>query len=54
MGAETAHKAEYEHPDLGELIWTAWEYPTGDIEHQEYDLNGHKLIQNITVGAAVD
>ncbi len=49
MGAEIEHTATIDHPALGALTWTVWEYPIGILEYVEHDLNGHSLESDFNI-----
>ena len=46
-GVEKAHCAVFEHPQLGELTWSLWEYPEGVQSLRETEVGPHELIENI-------
>jgi hypothetical protein len=46
MGPETQYTAVFEHPDLGTLIWSLWEYPVGIQDNKKTDVGKHKLIED--------
>lgn len=50
MGAEVAHEAVIEHPDLGNLTWTVWEYPVGAYNDQDSKVGRHTLLENFRFG----
>lgn len=50
MGSETHWMAQVEHPALGTLSWSVWEYPEGAENMTETDENGHKIIENFQYG----
>lgn len=52
MGPEVTHAAVVEHPDLGHLTWTIWEYPLGAYNDQETDVGRHTLIENFKLGVS--
>ena len=47
MGAEYAHIAVCEHPELGQITWTLWEYPVGVENHWQTHVGDHELLENI-------
>ena len=47
MGAEHAHVAVCDHPELGQITWTLWEYPVGVENHWQIDVGDHELVENI-------
>lgn len=50
MGPEICHQAEFEHPELGTLSWSLWEYPQGMENDRETDVGGHELLSDIDYG----
>jgi hypothetical protein len=50
MGPETLHEAKVEHPNLGTLVWSLWEYPQGVENDRKTDVNGHEIVTNIDFG----
>jgi hypothetical protein len=50
MGAEVTYEAVIEHPDLGNLTWTVWEYPVGAYNHHETNVGSHTLLENFRFG----
>lgn len=50
MGPENAYAAVVDHPDLGHLMWSLWEYPIGMENMTETEVNGHELLENIEFG----
>lgn len=49
MGPETTHEAIINHPQLGELRLTVWEYPVGVENHRDFDVGPHTLVEDIEV-----
>ncbi len=49
LGTETRHLAEFEYPELGNLAWEVWEYPTGVLNHHKTNVSPHKLLEDISV-----
>ena len=47
MGPEFMYSADFEHPQLGLLIWSLWEYPIGVENYSKTDVGPHELLQNI-------
>ncbi|MEQ9518550.1 MAG: hypothetical protein RLN89_03825 [Parvibaculum sp.] len=47
MGAETTYSAVVDHPQLGQLIWSIWEYPEGAENDRETDVGQHELLENV-------
>ena len=43
MGLEVQYLGEIEHPELGRLTWSVWEYPMGMFNDSDQDVNGHTL-----------
>ncbi|MBO0346007.1 hypothetical protein J0X15_12305 [Roseibium sp. CAU 1637] len=50
MGTETTHLAVVEHPQLGDLVWSIWEYPTGVESARNTNVGPHELLVNIDFG----
>ena len=50
MGPETAYSAVVEHPELGQLTWSIWEYPIGAENYRETDVGPHELLNNLEFG----
>lgn len=50
MGPETAYSAVVEHPELGQLTWSIWEYPIGAENYRETDVGAHELLKNLEFG----
>jgi hypothetical protein len=50
MGSEVHHQATLEHPDLGSLNWSIWEYPVGAENYRETDVGEHELIRDFEYG----
>ncbi len=48
MGLEVQYLAEVEHPALGRLTWSVWEYPMGMLNDSDQNINGHTLETNFT------
>ena len=48
MGPEFQYLGEIDHPTLGTLTWSVWEYPIGMFNHSDQDVNGHTLEANFT------
>ncbi len=48
MGSEIQYLGHVEHPELGTLSWSAWEYPVGMFNDSDQDINGHELETNFT------
>lgn len=46
MGLELEYLGEIEHPALGKLTWSVWEYPVGAFNDSDLDVNGHTLEAN--------
>jgi len=47
MGPETTYMAAVDHPELGQISWTLWEYPMGAENDRETNVNNHELIENL-------
>lgn len=54
MGPEIQYLGYIEHPELGPLSWSAWEYPVGAFNDSDQDINGHVLETNFTFEAAFE
>ena len=50
MGMEIEHIAIFNHNQLGELIWTVWEYPVGMFNHNDCNIGKHKLLEDFHFG----
>jgi hypothetical protein len=48
MGPEIQYLGDIEHPALGKLTWSVWEYPIGMFNDSDQDINGHSLESNFT------
>lgn len=46
MGVEVAHSATIDHPQLGLLTWTLWEYPLGMENDREVDVGPHSVLES--------
>ena len=46
MGPEIQYLGEIEHPELGNLSWSVWEYPIGMFNDSDQDISGHTLESN--------
>ncbi len=46
MGIEIEHTAIFYHEELGELIWTIWEYPVGETQKPIHSIGSHKLLED--------
>ncbi|MDK1489397.1 hypothetical protein QN219_04915 [Sinorhizobium sp. 7-81] len=47
MGDELHHRATVDHPELGELSWSLWEYPAGAQNNAFTDSNGHEIVEDL-------
>ena len=47
MGPETTYSAVLQHPELGQLVWSLWEYPIGAENDRETDVGPHELLEDI-------
>ena len=54
MGPEIQYLGDIEHPEMGPLSWSAWEYPVGLFNASDLDINGHKLETNFTFDAVFE
>jgi hypothetical protein len=50
MGSEIRHQATLEHPDLGTLTWSLWEYPVGVQNYKETNVGNHVVIDDFRYG----
>jgi hypothetical protein len=50
MGQEIHYEAMVDHPELGKLTWSLWEYPAGIENFHEANVGGHELIQDFDYG----
>ncbi|HEV2678784.1 MAG TPA: hypothetical protein VGV37_29925 [Aliidongia sp.] len=50
MGYELEYEGEVDHPALGTLTWTVWEYSVGAQNYLEFDLGGHEIVKNFDYG----
>lgn len=50
MGLETYYEAEVDHPDLGLISWSVWEYPEGAQNDRETAANNHTVLNDFEYG----
>ena len=50
MGSEVHYQAVVEHPDLGALNWSLWEYPVGVENYRETNAGEHEVIKDLDYG----
>lgn len=50
MGPEVEHRGTIDHEELGEVVWTIFEYPMGVEDMRDHDLNGHELVEDFDYG----
>jgi len=50
MGPETQYQADVDHPLLGKLVWSLWEYPAGIENFRETNVGSHKLVEDFEYG----
>ncbi len=50
MGSELHYQAVLEHPDLGILDWSLWEYPVGIENYRETNVREHEVIKDFDYG----
>jgi hypothetical protein len=50
MGPEIHYDAVIEHPELGTLTWSLWEYPLGIENYNQTELGEHELIEDFDYG----
>ena len=49
MGPEAEYQAIIEHPELGMLSWSVWEYPAGALNYVTYDVGPHQLVSDFEI-----
>lgn len=54
MGTEVAHAATIDHPELGQLTWTLWEYPLGMENDREVDIGPHQMLETFRLSLGDD
>ena len=57
MGVEIVWSATLDHTDLGELSWTACEYPPGvleDLGGDSRDVGPHEVIEDFDISAEMN
>jgi SIR2-like domain len=54
MGPEIHYEAILEHPALGELRWSLWEYPIGAENRHETNVGGHGVLEDFEFGLEHD
>lgn len=50
MGQESHYEATIDHPELGELTWSLWEYPTGMLNCRSTNAGPHEVIADFDYG----
>jgi len=50
MGSELRYEGTIEHPELGVLTWSLWEYPVGIQNYKDRDIGDHQIIQEFEFG----
>jgi hypothetical protein len=50
MGPEIHYEAVLEHPALGRLSWSLWEYPVGIENYDETNVGGHAVVEDFDYG----
>ncbi len=50
MGDEIEHRGTLDHEELGEIVWTIFEYPVGVENMRDHELNGHDLVADFDYG----
>jgi hypothetical protein len=50
MGSEICYKGVVEHPELGRLAWSVWEYPKGIESRRHTDVGEHELVEDFEYG----
>lgn len=48
-GTQTEYAASVDHPELGELRWTVWEYPEGAFNDRKTDVGSHLIIEDFNI-----
>lgn len=54
MGPEVTHEATIDHPELGLLTWTVWEYPLGMENDREVDVGRHTVLESFQISLVDD
>lgn len=54
MGLEITHQATIDHPELGLLTWTIWEYPIGVENAREVDLGPNTALESFRINVTDD
>lgn len=50
MGPELHHEASVDHPALGLLSWSLWEYPVGVENHDDTNVGQHEILEDFDYG----
>ena len=50
MGPEIRYEAVLDHPELGRLSWSLWEYPVGIENYDETNVGGHEVVEDFVYG----
>jgi hypothetical protein len=50
MGPEIHYEAVLDHPALGHLSWSLWEYPVGIENYHETNAGGHEVVEDFDYG----
>lgn len=50
MGDEIEHRGSFDHEELGEIVWTVFEYPAGAENRRDHELNDHELVEDFDFG----
>ena len=50
MGPEEQYEASVDHPQLGNLSWSIWEYPVGVESYKSTNVGPHELIEDFDYG----
>lgn len=50
MGSEIHSEAMIDHPELGKLTWSLWEYPAGIENYHETNAGAHEVIEDFDYG----
>jgi hypothetical protein len=54
MGPEIHYEAMVDHPELGKLTWSLWEYPAGIENYHETNVGAHEVIEDFDYGLEHD
>lgn len=54
MGPEITYQATIDHPELGPLTWSVWEYPLGVENHREVNSGPHAVVETFRITVSDD